>query len=523
LKGQKYDKEIDLVYQRGDPSITHFQYLEDLATATWYSHVLFTSIETGIFELLKDQGMDLDELVVKGGFEKDSLLRFLLVLEKLGLVIRHKEKWSNTVISNKYLLKDSSFYLGDFLLYRRFIEGSWANLSKKLVPGFKSFTNSDDYSHRNFNYVRAMDQLLRLKAQEISETLLGITLSPPILDVGGGAGALIRHFVKQKPGEAYLLELPEVIEAAKKLYPDPKDWEGISVISEDFRTINTDVLPKFNLIILSNFLHAYGTDEAKSLLYKVTSMLSKDGLILIHDYFPDRSHAHTHKGTLYDINMLLNTYNGRCHNLKDIKTWLKEYGICIFRERDLSDSSILLAGNNNELIKFPEFEDLSQKWSVKAKDMGFKAAYTIKPKEVITGPWVRLKCEYGCPSYGKKLQCPPYTMTHQATKELLRSYSKAILLEGSPPLKEFHQSLLNLEKEAFLSGLTRSFVFGAGPCPICETCPPEGICRHPNLARPSMEASGIDVYMTLKKIGVQLAPLKEKDHYVRYFGLLLLE
>ena len=66
-------------------------------------------------------------------------------------------------------------------------------------------------------------------------------------------------------------------------------------------------------------------------------------------------------------------------------------------------------------------------------------------------------------------------------------------------------------------------MFGAGPCPVCAECPEDGNCRHPEQARPAMEASGIDVYQTVKNAGLRLEPVTERDGYVKYFGLLLLE
>ena len=38
----------------------------------------------------------------------------------------------------------------------------------------------------------------------------------------------------------------------------------------------------------------------------------------------------------------------------------------------------------------------------------------INPDDVEVSNWVRLKCQYGCPSYGKKLSCPR-TVPHQKT------------------------------------------------------------------------------------------------------------
>jgi predicted metal-binding protein len=83
--------------------------------------------------------------------------------------------------------------------------------------------------------------------------------------------------------------------------------------------------------------------------------------------------------------------------------------------------------------------------------------------------------------------------------------------------------LLELEKKAFLAGYHKAFVFGAGHCPVCKKCPENGQCLHPDLARPSMESSGIDVYATAKNAGIRLKPVSDKWGYVKYIGLMLLE
>jgi predicted metal-binding protein len=82
---------------------------------------------------------------------------------------------------------------------------------------------------------------------------------------------------------------------------------------------------------------------------------------------------------------------------------------------------------------------------------------------------------------------------------------------------------LELKLFDILDGFHKAFVFGAGPCPVCESCPTDGSCRHSDLARPSMEGSGIDVFETAENAGIPLKPLRQKDHYIKYFGLLLLE
>ncbi len=150
-------------------------------------------------------------------------------------------------------------------------------------------------------------------------------------------------------------------------------------------------------------------------------------------------------------------------------------------------------------------------------------AAIMKTSQIITGSWVRKKCQHGCDRYGKGLQCPPNGMDNEVTRDMIDSYSWGVLVEGMPPGGDFHEKLLGLEKRAFLSGYHKAFAFTAGHCPVCDECPEDGICRFPDKARPSMEASGIDVYETAIRAGLTLQPVQEKMQYVKYFGLLILE
>ena len=162
-------------------------------------------------------------------------------------------------------------------------------------------------------------------------------------------------------------------------------------------------------------------------------------------------------------------------------------------------------------------------WIGRAREIGFNRAVRIQPKQIVTAPWVRLKCRCGCPVSGANHQCPPNGVSHRETRELLDGYTWGLLLEGAPPGRDFHHMLLALEKKAFTNGFHKTLSFGAGPCPVCETCPPERGCRHPELARPSMEGSGIDVYTSARNVGVDLDVLPQKDLYVKYIGLVMME
>jgi len=178
----------------------------------------------------------------------------------------------------------------------------------------------------------------------------------------------------------------------------------------------------------------------------------------------------------------------------------------------------------------------------------------VSPNIVIVANWVRLKCRFGCKSFGKHLCCPPYAPTPQETKAILSEYRHALLarFEAKPDQKQLprhparalnssvtrlHKTIFELERTAFLAGYYKAFGMGAMPCTLCETCVIEEMqekdqavfeldvlkCRHKELMRPSMEACGIDVFQTLKNAGFNPRILKDYAERVELFGLLLID
>lgn len=506
-----------LGFMTADPAGDGHQYLEDLACAYWFSEALFTALELQLFARLDPDGRTLASLAEAASADRDGLFRLLRALERMALVVRAEDRWFNSQAAALYLVPGKLDYMGDFLQYRRYMQGNWQKLAERLSPGKPEQHENLDYRERNFRYVRAMDVLARQKAREIVNRLPIATLSGPVLDVGGGAGSLLRALQARRPGlDMVLFEIPEVIEAARRLYPNEAHWLGIDPIAGDFRMHRFE--GNFSLVILANFLHAYGPAEARELLDKAISLLAPGGRLLVHDYFPDRKGISPQKGALYDLTMMLNTYNGACHESATILGWLEAAGFTHSSICELTtDSSLILAGRE------PGERLSGEPWLEAAVRLGFDRATAIAPQEVVTGSWVAMKCRFGCPNFAGNMQCPPLAMPHDETRRMLDEYRIAVLVEGQPPGRRFHEMLLALERELFLAGYHKAFVFGAGPCTLCPDCPPDGSCRQRDRARPSMEGAGIDVYTTAANVGRPLAPVKEKGRYVKYMGLLLVE
>lgn len=154
-------------------------------------------------------------------------------------------------------------------------------------------------------------------------------------------------------------------------------------------------------------------------------------------------------------------------------------------------------------------------------ELGAIEAKVIQPSTVVTAYWIRLKCQFGCDGYGSSLCCPPHSPTPEQTRTTLDAYQAAILAHFGAS-GNVTKSMAALEREVFLHGYHKAFALGAGPCNLCKSCPEDG-CKHPDKARPSMEACGIDVFSTARNNGYPIEVVVDESSEQNYYGLLLIE
>jgi predicted metal-binding protein len=162
-----------------------------------------------------------------------------------------------------------------------------------------------------------------------------------------------------------------------------------------------------------------------------------------------------------------------------------------------------------------------------ALDMGFTGAKVIDPRTVVTAEWVRMKCQFGCVRYGTSHCCPPYAPTPQTTRQVIDSYTNAILVhrrvEGGRRARDFTHILVRLERTIFLDGYHKAWCMGSGPCSLCKACDPKGPCQHGGEARPSMEACGIDVFSTARDNGFTIRVVRTLEDEQNQYGVILVK
>ena len=152
----------------------------------------------------------------------------------------------------------------------------------------------------------------------------------------------------------------------------------------------------------------------------------------------------------------------------------------------------------------------------RALSWGVLEVQAIPTNAIAVAEWVRLKCHYGCPSYGQRLDCPPNEFTIDVTRRLLAEYRRALVLKLRRLTRyrpEGSGLVHRVERELFLAQFYRAFAIGAGSCGLCpdECVRQPGRCPQPHQIRPSAESLGIDWFTTLRNAGWELRVLEGRE------------
>jgi len=177
-------------------------------------------------------------------------------------------------------------------------------------------------------------------------------------------------------------------------------------------------------------------------------------------------------------------------------------------------------------MSYPELEEIFVKH-------GFEHFQWISASDIVVAQWVRMKCLYGCGSFGQKGSCPPNTPSVEECREFFREYRDAVVFHIRARLedpgtrdsfsREVNTRLLEVEREVFLKDFRKAFLLFMDECQLCAKCPGTlDDCVNHKMMRPCPESMGVDVFATVRKHGFPIQVLKDyRDEMNRYAFLLV--
>jgi predicted metal-binding protein len=148
----------------------------------------------------------------------------------------------------------------------------------------------------------------------------------------------------------------------------------------------------------------------------------------------------------------------------------------------------------------------------RAIELGAVDAKAFSLSDIVFDTRTLLKCMFGCSDWGRNHTCPSRAnnVSLAEYKEMLSRYSWGIIVRGHDKVTTQRVSLA-LEGELFRDGAY--FAFSLSDCSLCASCAAteDAPCRFPQKARPAFHSVGIDVFATVRALGMPIQTLSDPE------------
>ncbi|MFP3980760.1 MAG: DUF2284 domain-containing protein [Desulfobacterales bacterium] len=159
-----------------------------------------------------------------------------------------------------------------------------------------------------------------------------------------------------------------------------------------------------------------------------------------------------------------------------------------------------------------------------ALELGATDAAVISADQIVVDKSLADKCRNPkCMNYGLSNSCPPHVAGPSAFKDLLETFSRAIVFKIEVPsevlysgqnlelFQLLHETAAGIEQAAVRMGFSGARAYAGNSCKKvfcgehleCRVLEGDGQCRNPDRARPSMSGFGVNVAKLYEVAGWQ--------------------
>ena len=308
--------------------------LEDLhAISTGFikSKIVLAAAELGLFEIATGAGVSAEEAA--DGIDGDARATEILLdaLVAVEILDKHDARYRLRTELEPVLREDSPSQTVSMLRHRNLMFRNWSQIEDRILgrgsaPGSDRELLHDPWANRNF--IRAMISASRDLAPAVVDQidLAGVRR---VADLGGGPGHYSEEFAsRNETVEAWLVDLPQTLETARELECGGLRHDRVHAFPWDFYEDPAPAdLPSFDLVFVSQVLHAEPPERNRGLFRKIAALLEPGGRLVVHEFFVDPDWTSPTEAALFAVNMLAMTPGGRTYTEQEVEEWAREVGL----------------------------------------------------------------------------------------------------------------------------------------------------------------------------------------------------
>lgn len=317
--------------------------LPGLALSFQGSRIFLTAYELGIFTAIGKNSKPSSEVAAKLGTSARHTDRLMNALCAIGLLKKIGNRFRNTQLSLKYLVRGSPRFMKG-IMHNVNMWDAWSGLTKTVRSGRPAAGQS--INERGKGWLEPFIAAMHERAVKNASTIvrpLDLSNVSKVLDVGGGSGAYAMAFVRAgKQAIATVFDLPSVAPITKSYIKKEGLLNKIKIISGDYNA--DDLGNNYDLVFLSAIIHSNSFRQNKILMRKCAHALRGNGQIVIQDFIMDEDRVDPPFGAFFSLNMLVATDSGDTYTESEVRGWLKEAGFTDIKREDTKFGTSLIIG-----------------------------------------------------------------------------------------------------------------------------------------------------------------------------------
>jgi hypothetical protein len=266
-------------------ALTDVRQISRIAYGFMASKALFAALDLGLFDLMAGKPITLEDLSERTRVATNRLSTLVSALMAMGLVVRSDEAYANAPATQRYLVRASDAFLGDY--YR-------LQIDKLIFPSLLGLTEgllgrptrsmeqmladpNDAILFSDSQHQGSMGPALLLARR------LDLTGSHSLLDVAGGSGAFSIVLCQRYPElNSTIVDFPNVVDVARRYIDASGLTSRISLVPGD--ALEVEWPGKQDVVLMSYLLSAVGESAISTLMDRAWEALTPGGLLVLHDF-----------------------------------------------------------------------------------------------------------------------------------------------------------------------------------------------------------------------------------------------
>jgi len=308
--------------------------IQRISSSYWDSCVLFAANKIGLFTLVDRSTLTAIQIAELYKADPAAMERFLNACVALKLMWKRGNKYGNSSLARRFLVKGKEWYQGHIVAHwaDMLVAGHWQRLDEAALTG-NPVTLSEHRSHDLnyaygfgdglYNWIFGMHEWAQAGHAQLLAHTVDLRNRRHLLDVGGGSGAYSVAFCRKNINlRATILDLPEVAKIAEAIIKNNALNSRISVQAGD---LMSSPWGSPDAILLSNVLHMGDTDFCGSILDRAYCSLADKGILIVHEWLLNSDKTMPVLSSLFSLHMLARP-GGETYSLGEMVERLKAAG-----------------------------------------------------------------------------------------------------------------------------------------------------------------------------------------------------